>query len=798
MKKEVIAWVMFLAGLANSCFAASPNAGEDEYRQALELNNKGRGKEALPLLSSLKIRYPAVLRYRFDYAAVASASGEHAQALAAVDESLEAQAPRYVLDALLRSSFVLKDVRRVERLYGRFVGRFGRDSGLEVKLCHLYLAAGQNDRALSFSEELARRQPRDLGVLDLRAYVLRQSARPGEALLVYQEIQRLFPDNREALKAIGMILADLGGTRRSASEFKRHGVRLALDESLRLDKDKGAQYVRWAQTDPDRPGERFYNANLAVATLVEARDKAVAGQSAPEMLVVIRSNLVMAYHARQDWSRAITEYEHLAAEKRVIPDEVKRVAASAYASMGRYEQAETLLRDQVAKNSDSFESTVAWIYALADLDRFDEAQKVCADLVARLAKRDLSNTWNASTYTSARLLQAMLFAYRGQYAEAQQRLEALQAAAPASLDATEALGVLAGWRGQPRKAEEQFRMVLGEQPQRVESRLALANVHWDRGEYLPLRLLVDELGVDYAAQRSVREAQGRMARHDGFYVVANASLGGDQYSVAGNRTREFDIKTYAPPFRENWQPFVRYRDFWSGPAVGTSAGNASAGLKYSARDWTSELEAGAYGYARLESSHVLSDQWSTGFALERNVFFRQARAVQQGVTANMASLNLRWRQDERFDIGGGYRITDFSNNRRSEAYVTANRSLYADYDWRLNAGARFSGQRNSNPGVTYFSPTRQLESSGTLSLEIRQWQDLTTKKSSWWHRFWVTAGSVHQSGYGAHMMSHYGYGQEIALSDNYRFRWSLSRTHYPFDGVKSSYYTGTLGFEGYF
>ena len=799
MKTAVIALVMLLVSLTSSSRAASPVPGENVYRFALSLNDQGQGKEALILLAILKARQPDVLRYKFDYVAIASASAEHALALAAVDEQLETEAPLYVLEALFRSALALPDEARAEHLHSVMSSRVGPEAGRDIRLTHLYLRLGHYEKALAHSAELLHRFPERLDALDLHAYTLRQSGHSGEALLVYQEIQRLFPDNTEAPKAIGMILADLGAPRLAVSSLEQREVRLDINESLRLSKDLGAQHVRWTQGDPDTPLERFRNADLAIATLSAARDEALAAGAAPDLLARIRGDLITAYHARHRWPEAITEYEFLVASGSTIPVEIGLTAASSYASVGRYPEAETLLRNLVEETPDSFESVLAWIYALSDLERFDEAEKTSGELVAKQARTDLNNPAKASAYTSARLTQAMLFAYRGRYADAQQSLDKLQADAPGSQDATEAAGILAAWRGHPRKAEEQFRIVLGEQPERLESRLTLANTLMDRGDAASLHQAIDELGPNYPDQRSVREARRRLELHDGNYVVANAAFGDDQEAVAGNRTREFDVKAYGKPFGDGrWRAFGRYRDLWSGPVVDTTASNLSAGLKHSITDWTTEIEAGADDYARLETAHSMSDQWSTGISIEKNMFFRPARAVEAGVKADTASLGLRWRQDENFDIAGGYRFTNFSNNQRSEIYLVTTKSLYTDFDRRLSAGARLSGQRNSDPDVAYFSPERQIEASGTLNFEFRQWQDMATKKSFLWHRIWLTAGEVNQAGFGTHSMSNFGYGQEVALSDAVRIRWSIARTRYPFDGVSAAYYTGNIGFEGYF
>lgn len=754
----------------------------------------------MPLLADLSQQHPEIVRYRFDYAAVASASGEHALALAVIDDSLATQAPRYVLEALIRSATAIPDSVRAKSLHALLISRFGADVALDARLCNLYLQTGRHDDALALSASLLERHPQRRDVLDLRAYTLRQTGHPGESLLVYMEILRRFPDDAEAPKAIGMILADLGAPRLATRSVANPGARLDTNELLRLRKDAGAQHVRWSAGDAETPNERFRNADQAIAGLNQAMAVAQSSGNSSEMLLVIRSDLIAAYHARQRWPEAIAEYERLVADGGAISSDVHLVAAASYASVTRYPEAEAVLRRVAATAPDSVEALTAWIYALSDLERFDEAQQVCASLLATLARTNLSNPAKAEAYTATRLLQAMLFAYRNRYEEASALLTKLQAEAPGFLDAIEAAGILAGWRGHPRRAEEEFSIVLGELPERLESRLGLAGGRLDRGDSRPLRQVLDELGPDYPDSRSVREARRRLELHDGYYVVANASLGDDQKdAVQGNRSREFDMTVYGKPFADDrWRAFGRYRDLWSGPVIATTANKVSAGLRYALTDWSSEFELGSGNYARVETAHALSDQWSSSLMLEKNAFSRQARAVESGVSADVVNLNLRWRRDERFDIGGGYRFTSFSNNQRSETYLAANQSLYSDFDRRLSLGGRLAGQRNSHNDVSYFSPSLQVEASGTLAFEFRQWQDVATKKSSLWHRASLTVGEVYQENYGTLAMISFGYGQEIALSDTVRIRWSIARMRYPFDGVKSSYDTLNIGFEGYF
>lgn len=809
MKARLIVCALALVGYGAA--AADPSSAVPEtessapdndiaYRLALSLNAEGKTKEALPILESLLQRFPGVLRYRFAYIVAAASIGDDDRALAGIDnDDLEAQAPYQVLKVLFRSALALEDEAKAERFHDLITMNSGLDNDSSLQLIQLYLKHGKSDKALALSRDLLERFPQRPEVLNLMGYVLRSTGHPTEALIVYQEILRLFPDNREAPKAITMILAELGGADESLRTRERYSVSMSTDELLGLETDRAAQFIRWSPGDRNTPTERFKSVDQAIAILTAAQERALTLKASAATLARIRGDLVVAYHARNLWKQAVAEYELLVASGEAVPEYVGLSAGLSYGKLSRYAESESILRVLAQRNSDSYEIHLPWFYALSDLERYDEAQVVIDALVARLAQADRSNPVKASAYTTALVAQGMLPAYRQQFADADHKLDAVLGDAPNSQEGVEAVGSLSMWRGHPRTAEDFFRIVLAEEPERVESRIGLANARMDRGDAAFFRQTVDELGPAYPEQRDVREAQRRLELHDRRYVIGSFTLGGDQYSIQGNRTREFDFKAYSAPFsNDRWRALAHYRSFWSGPVVATSAESGSAGLKYAATDWTAEVEAGSAGYARLEASRGFSDYWSGDLALEKNVFFRQARAVETGVTADQASLDLRWRQDATRDVSGGYRATRFSDDRRAEAYVAASQRFLVDFNRRLTASVRLSGQRNSNPDVAFFAPSRLLEASGTLSFDFMQWRDIETKKSSLWHRIWATAGRVDQSGFGSHAMSSIGYSQDIALSDAFRVRWSIAKTRYPFDGVTSAYYMGNISFEGWF
>lgn len=773
--------------------------GEEAYQRAIALNQQGHGAQALPILSQLKNEFPDNPRYLSDFIAIASSSGEHVQALGARVQN-ERALPLYVLQALFRSAVAVGDLERTERLFGLLSERGNAGVDEKIRLTQLYLQRHRIEAALTLSGELKAQYRDHLGVLDLRAYVLRQAGRPGEAMIVYEQILQLSPSNKEAPVAISMILLELGSPQRAAATLERYQATVAQSDNLRLSRELGAQDTRWAAGERDRSPEQLAELNRAIDVLSSARDRALASKQPMALVDSLRANLVVAYRDAKRYKEALTEYDEILGDRAQHPTWLRVTVASCYSAVGRYEEAEQLGRQLASEAPDSADRNIAWIYALSDLERFDEAQSVADRLITLFSKTSLSNIDKASAYTSLRLTRAMVSAYRNQHAEAQDKLEALQKDAPDSLDTTEAIGIVETWRGRPRRAEEQFRMVLSESPHRLDSKLGLANARLDRGEEAGLKAVVNEFAGDENPPKSIIDARRRLELRDRYYVVANLDFGGDQEAVTGNRSREFGLKAYTRPFGEGglWRAFGHYRNLWSGPAIPTSDQSISGGLRYTPLDWDTEMEAGANGYARLETSHSFSDEWSAGALLENNAFFRPARAVEAGVSSDIANFSLRWRRDEGLSLDSGMRFTRFSDNRRSEAYFSVNKNLFSDFNQRLSLSTRLSSQRNTNSEVAYFSPERLGELSGTLTYDFRLWQDTMTKKSAVWQKVWVTAGTVHQEGYSGMPMSGFGIGQEIILTDASRLLWSLGRTRYPFDGVGSSYFTGNVRFEGYF
>ena len=750
---------------------------EELYQKALLLNKEGRGKESMQILQGLMQGNPKVERYKLDYLAVASASGFHQEVSSYIDGEFEKNAPSYVQDALFNSALAINDVNKMELVGNAIFSSRGLQLDVGNKLVFAALQRGDSVKALELSRRLLEKYPNQLASWDTRAYVLRELGRPTEALLVYEGMAERFPEDKNARKAIVIILLGLGAAHQADRLAAQYHVTISDSERIRIMNGEGVSDLRWATFDPDTPSERYLHSNRSIAALNNALSFALSNQGTEDEVNRIRADLIVAYQERRLWSQSIEQYAMLLNQGATVPDYAKLSAAFSYGAMRKYVAAEKILHELAADNPDSFEISMGWFYSLVDLDQFDRAQVVIDDLIARYSKADRQMGSKAAAYTDALIARAMLEAYQDRLDLAAARLNDILVLAPASDSALASLAAVESWRGLPRSSQEYSQIVLGEYPENVNSKIANANARMDQGDIASFKSTLHSLDKDYSDIKSVIDAKKRETLFDKPYVVGNIVLGNGYDNTANNNDWTADIRGYSSPFSDDQlRGFARYRGLGSAPTINTRQNGVGAGLQGTGINKSGEVEVGDLNYARAEGKYEFSDHFSAKASFEKNVFYLPPKAVIAGVTGNMSNAVFNWHQDEGLNAFAGYRYFNLTGNEKSEAYAMVTKRLMTFYDQRLSVSGWVQNQ-------TY---------------EFLQGRDLETKTYSLWHKLWVTYGAVSQYSYSTLPMIAYGYGQEISLGDPYSFRWGIGRTTFPFDGVLSSYYTGYIGFTGHF
>jgi len=215
-----------------------------------------------------------------------------------------------------------------------------------------------------------------------------------------------------------------------------------------------------------------------------------------------------------------------------------------------------------------------------------------------------------------------------------------------------------------------------------------------------------------------------------------------------------------------------------------------AGAEWRSRDVTieGELSANSYGHgartgARLSAIYDLDDHWRIGGDLERLSRNTPLRALRDGVTSDTLGAYLRWRAHERREWWLSLTSAKFSDrNRRFEFDLDGRERVYTGARLKLDALLNLSAQTNSHDAERlYFNPKRAFAVLPALHARHTLHQRY---ERVWGQEASVSAGAVHQRGYGTGRMLALSYGQRWRASEMFEIGASVRGISRPYDGQR--------------
>ena len=629
------------------------------------------------------------------------------------------------------------------------------------------------------------------------------------ALKMYLEVQRQFPDNKEAPKAIVNLLLTLGLPHMAFQEAIAKNVPLSPAEQASLMQNLAVRELRWADTYDHDPEKRFYYIDKATEDLLTTRNFAVLNQLDLSRIQSLDFDLIVAYDQGNRYKDAIELYQSLDHEHVEFPMYVRLAIANSLAKNHQYADAARFYVDYLKHDPDNFNAKMGYFYALIDQDKFDDAdiliKGMSDDLRAQLLSaqkrayvpgenRDFVRTLR-ERYTNTQIAAASALSYRDQLDAANLGIDRILNEAPASTDALVTKGNIELWMGNPRQALEYFQIARGASPENVDARVGRANASFDMHDYKAFNEQVGNLLSEYPDLQRVKDLETKRVIYQSPLLTGDFALANGKSSARDLNSATADVRVYSNPIDDNYRVYARFRGLYSGPAVQSDVSAGAIGLKYAGPGHEIALEGGDRGYAKLEGTKFLNDSWSGSLSFERNGFYLFPGALYPIYTGNVAGGAINWKNNDTQKAVVGYQYWRLSNNNQTQMFANFVQRLLTDYNYRLEGSLWIGNQQNSNPNVGYFAPWNQTEYSGTASFEFLQWRDQESKKYSFWHKIWGTYGVVTQQGFATLAMNSVGYGQNFTLGDQQRLAWGVGRTYFPFDGAQSSYLTGYLRFE---
>lgn len=455
-------------------------------------------------------------------------------------------------------------------------------------------------------------------------------------------------------------------------------------------------------------------------------------------------------------------------------------------ALARYEQA--LARDPGAEAAHA-----GRLFALADLDRLDEAEGVLRGRLAQPQPSDLARR--------DRLRLALVMAWRGRIDAALDDSATLLAGSPAEAEFSIQHGGLLLQADFPRAALAQYQQTLAREPGARRAAVGRAQALDRLGRWDAAREAYADLAAEDPNWRPLaRAVQEREAdRAPQFAWSLRAAEGPDRELAGREWLREARLASARTAF--GWRGVVGLREaeaVFQGRTLLDRRWFGGASLQRG--DWRARGEfnrpddrfSNRTGWA-LDVDWRPADRWSYSAAYADNAFDVPLRGREAGVSGDRWTLAARWQASAQHAARAGVSTTAYSDGNRNE-------SIGIGSHHRLAFGRRsavvleptLNASRNRRQDVAYFSPERELSLELGGALEQRLWLRPGARLV---HALDFGLGQQRQAGFDPDWSARLGYRLEWDAAPGTRLFLRLGRSRRAYDGVPE--YQTRLEFGGW-
>ncbi|WP_241602394.1 poly-beta-1,6 N-acetyl-D-glucosamine export porin PgaA [Rosenbergiella nectarea] len=669
-----------------------------------------------------------------------------------------------------------------------------RDTTSVDYLCALSMTeadAGQYTAAADTAEQIHR-----LGKpLDYRltlAYLRLREQKPSEALLLLTQAAQQAPSDRR----IQQQLNDIFTLNRLSQPALEAAKSLSLPAQALREKqlDYAAGLVRNALIPIDNPKTRFETADRALALYRQLYEQWQGLPEAQQLLQRLRYDRLGALVAREDYDHVIDEYHRLQEENRPLPDYTKPWIATALLVRKQPRQALTVLASipipPVQQDDDRFSTE---FYALLESDQYYQAGE-------HLAQRAAHTPWKTTvwglplqqpndSWLDLQVLKTDYLVDTQNLIDAQQLSQRLATTAPGNQGLAIQYARVLSARGAARHAERVLKRAEGLMPDDIPLETEQAYTAGNLQEWRQMDLLTDDLVARSASSPAIQELDAfRRIQHSWeLQVGVNHGLHSDS-PVTGSRDITTASRLYTPPIATHYRLFSGYQFEQSHFEEGKKhASTGSVGIEWRGRDYQAEMEVNHQQILGAEHTgfqlagwHDFDDHWRiTGQAAR---FSTQAplRARGNHVTADSASVGLKWRQNERREYQLSFSPFTFSDgNHRVEYQLSGQERLWTIPRVTLDFTPELSGSQNSRQNVAYYSPKNDLSLIPGFTLTHQISRHYTRV---WRQQLSVGSGIYQQHGQATGSTTRISYGHEIEWNRRFTSGLTLLWGRQPWDG----------------
>jgi len=774
-----------------------------EHRAAVEEARRGQYDSALQRLSGLVNAYPSRKVYLHDYISVLAWAGRDEDVLEKLSRINLKRTPGYVLNAIGKSARNQKQPGLAVKLYREALKRRSEKRQARLGLALSLAEAGQPREAEEQLGILLRRNPDSIELLEALAYVKQVDGDYAGAIAAYDRLLAKKPNHRAARRGRILNMIRLGAAHEAARLARRESELFSDEELQQITAHKAAAVVRWGRLPVVNPVDRYRDSDRAIGLLQMQYDQ-MKDKTTPSARRN-RFDLISAYRNRRYMNEAVALYEQLREQgiKR-FPPYVQAAVGEAFLSLRQPERAAVLLEQAVKRYPDDLDAQYALYYAYLESGRYRKSLSHIDALAASLPGREWQPgskewVWNADKLY-AQTVAAQARAYVGRLDAAERELRLLMSQAPADSDVRNALAGVALWRGWPRQALAEYRVVLARDPENLGARTGVARVMLARGDTVGADSALESLSLYYRDDPQVKELlrEAEVGKKREFWLGVNGGSSSSLYQGSD----EFGIETYYydKPSRPGFRPFLfllhSEADF---SGLTATRNRLAAGLHYRKQDLVLRGSIsdgdGAPGVS-FQGDWEFTDHWRVHLSADSFSNQTPLQAELSGVQAWSFSVGTEYRFHESRRLGLSAQYMGFDDGNRRKIFTAFGRQrLINKIRYQLEGGLTAYRQTNSEDDAAYFNPSRQT----TIELGLNnQWQTWRRYEKTMHQRLLVNVGTSSQRGFDTELTWRVGYEHHWSFSRLLSLSYGISRARPVYDGNREYTTRGFLNFYARF
>ncbi len=764
-----------------------------EYAEALRIYNRTGDEEDINreiegLITSLSRDERAELLNRLeasgapgDYISALVTLGEYKTAIEVLEEKGESLKQT---DNLLSQAgwayFKEGDTVKAKEYFNSVLKRNPRYFRAALGLSYCLGREGETAGALEILDGLPEE---DIRVSFARAYVYEQAEMFLDAIKQYDRILQRHPGQKVALRLRLMALSDLGAPSLALEKAERM-LPDEKDLQITFKGDMAVDRIRWKESEVAR---------RILPLLLGDRSNRRA-----------RFDYIVALADSTEMKEAVKAYTELLDDGISPPPWVLENAAKAYLYLEEPEKALDLFNKALSQNPRSYTGRLGKFYTLQELRRFNEAREVL-DVLDReepdlymLGKEQLPN-WRKLEIAVVR---GWMLGYEDRLDEAEKHFWKLREQAPANMGIRTGLAHIYLWRGWPRKALREFRIINTLEPDNVKARIgklySLDQVDYREAARKGAESLLKKYPRNKHVHQLVRQLEiGEMRELKGDFVYYRDEDGFEDillrtelYQPLGLHTRAYGFFHWQKSLEDEAPGSFYYRRIGAG--LEHRFNNRWHVRQHFSIDYDTGEDFGSY----TEILYTPDDYWRLSLSYDSFSTEISLRARVAGIEASKLESAVTYRESEWREYGIALTYFNFSDgNDRLQGMINYEQGLYVKNNWKLRFFLELYSSTNSREDAPYFNPEYDISLSGTLMTEYTHWR---IYNRAFLQKLFLTAGMYKQSGYDPAPIWALRYEHNYDFSDTQALVWGLTLARRVYDGEPVHSYAFYITYRGRF